>query len=271
MTDPQLRSSHIAIVGFGPNTRPPEHLWADQAVEKWTLNHGHTIDPRWDRLFEFHTPETVALESRIHTRGVDQADVLRRETTRPIYMRERRDDVPASVRFDIERWTRYFGRGCIKLQERPYCVMAVGFMLGEAIIRLHDYYVTHGPTGGQQVISLYGIELIDDEEYAYQRACCEFFVGYALGVGICVNVPMASAVLSSNGLYEYDSGEVTAVLNWQLTHLGERLDTAKGHFSKATADNADAIARMHTFSGQMQEIEDERKIVAHLLRGGRYS
>lgn len=272
MVDQPLKSGHIAIIGFGQNSQPPERVWADDGIEKWTLNHGHVLDARWDRLFEFHGAGTIDLESALHTRGVSQLDALRSEQRRPIYMREARADVPASVRFDIERWVMYFGRYCEKLQRKPYCVMAVGFMIGEAIIRLMDTTdnVRFGRNLGASRISLYGIEMTDDEEWAHQRACCEFLLGWAQGMGIPVSVPDASAVFASTGLYEYDSGEVTEVLNWQLAHLAQRSDKAKDLYVKARKDNDDAVARMQTFSAQMQEIEAEQAIVKHLLRGGRY-
>lgn len=265
MIDPPLRSGHIAIVGFGPNTQPPEAVWADPTIEKWTLNHGHTLGRgRWDRLFEFHDTATIDLESRTFTRGVSQNDVLRNETARPIYMRETRPDVPCSVRFDIDRWRGYFGHHCEKLQRRPYCVMAVGFMIGEVIIRLMEQAIE------DPELAVYGVELIDDEEWEHQRACCEFLLGWAMGRGITVHVPDASAVFASNGLYEYDTGETTALLNWQLTHLTERLEKAKEHFLAAKRANEEAISKMQTFSGQIQELEDERRILQRLLRGGRY-
>lgn len=262
--DPPLRATRIAIIGFGPNTQAPEAIWADDSIEKWTLNHGHVLDARWDRLFEFHDRATIVAESRLHTRNVSQIETLAREAARPIYMRERQADVPASVRFPIEDWIAFHGRYCEKLLRRPYGVSAVALMIGEAIRRLVEFSVDPGE------IFLYGIELIDDEEWAHQRACVEFFVGMALGFGIRVHVPDASAVLASNGLYEYENGETNAVLNWQAANLQKRWEQARDKYAQARKDNDDAVARMHTFSAVMQEIEQEKTIVGRLLRGSRY-
>lgn len=158
--EPPLRARRIAIIGYAETSWPPESVWADQTIEKWTLNHGHNINPRWDRLFEFHDRKVIDEESVAHFRGVDQWAVLRGEPTRPIYMRERQDDVPCSVRFDLQAFTSYFGSQCDKLARRPYVEMAAGFMLGYAIMRLAAY-----PQGDPAAIQVYGFELFDGEEY----------------------------------------------------------------------------------------------------------
>lgn len=276
MIDSPLRSRRIAIVGFGGNTQPPDDIWADPTIEKWTLNHGHSLGP-WDRLFEFHDRDVIALESREHFRGVDQWAVLTSEKDRPIYMKAVDPDVPCSVRFPIENFSTYFGAHCDKLLKRPYAEMAAAYMLGYAIMRLATKsgatFLDGSPrtvTSSDMEILVYGFELFDGEEYAHQRACFEFYSGWAQGAGIRMRVPDESAIFNSRGLYEYDTGESNATLNFLDKYLGARFEEMKGKFGAAKAKNDEAIGEMQTISGVMQEVEQQRKMVQHMLRGGRY-
>ena len=56
--EPALRSSKVAIVGFGSETLG-EAPFDDPDCEIWILNMLHGVVPRWDRLFELHDRATV--------------------------------------------------------------------------------------------------------------------------------------------------------------------------------------------------------------------
>lgn len=269
-TEPPLLVRRIALVGFGGNTQPPDDVWANAGIEKWTLNHGHGLDARWDRLFEFHGRDVIDAESRDQFRGVDQWQTLATEQRRPIYMRSEDASVPCSVRFPIEQFREYFGEGCVKLLFKPYAEMAAAYMLGYAIMRLASLVDVLTDRLGHCEILIYGFELFDDGEYAHQRACFEFYAGYALGAGIRVTVPDESAIFANRGLYEYDTGASAALLNTADKYLGARFDEMKAKFGAAKAKNDDAVAEMQTISGIMQEVEQNRKMVRHLLKGGTY-
>lgn len=516
--EPPLRARRIAIIGYAETSWPDERVWADPTIEKWTLNHGHNIDPRWDRLFEFHDRAVIDEESRAHFRGVDQWAVLRGETARPIYMMEAHADVPCAVRFDVDWFSVFFGLGCEKLRRHPYAVMAAAYMLGYAIMLIsrsdgvkvgdvqteiqvygfdlfdgEEYCVAPGtrvltsdlnwvpagcvqvgdqlvgfeeksqPQGGrdwrratvesvvnlrrpcyrvilsdgsvlissaehrwlaasgsnyewrtteslahtwrgkhthlakvvdpwqgpvhswdagylaaafdgeghvggnktkrgksgslgyaqkpnamsatvERALDLYGfewgrrgddvgqyriaggkteilrflgqirpqrllakfdlnqlglmrsqrvriesVEKVGDADVvgigtstgtfvaegfashnSHQRACFEFYAGYALGLGIHLVVPDKSAIFASRGLYGYDTGETMRLLNQADQYLGERFKEVTATFHAARARNEQAVAEMQTASGIMQEIEQERKFVRHLLKGGDY-
>lgn len=267
-TEPSLRCRTIAIVGYAETCQPPESVWADAHVEKWTLNHGHTIDPRWDRLFEFHSRDVIDEESRLHHRGVDQWGVMRGEQSRPIYMREAHDDVRQSVRFPVEEFVEFFGARCEKIMRRPYVEMAAGYMIGYAIMKLMP--ATADDYLESPEIQVYGFELFDGEEYDHQRACFEFYAGWAMGAGIKVIVPETSAIFANRGLYEYGTGESARLLNQANRYLTERFELIKKQLGQASQRNADAVAEMQTLSGVLQEVEQQRTYVRHLLKGGNF-
>jgi len=56
-------------------------------------------------------------------------------------------------------------------------------------------------------IDLYGVPLVLEGEYREQRSCLEFWIGFAAGRGVEVNIYGATILLSSipyEGLYGYD-------------------------------------------------------------------
>ena len=267
--EPPLRTRRIAIVGYAETCQPPADVWADPTIEKWTLNHGHNIDPRWDRLFEFHSRAVIDEESRLHFRGVDQWAVLRGETRRPIYMVDTHADVPCSVSFPLDAFERFFGARCVKLAKQAYVEMAAGFMLGYAVLLLSSGNPGTGAQFGDE-IDLYGFELFEGSEYDQQRACFEFYAGWAMGAGITLHVPDTSAIFSSRGLYCYDTGEAQRLLNQADTYLKQRFDEVTAAFQAAKARNEQAVGEMQTIAGVMQEVEQQRKFVRHLLKGGNY-
>ena len=267
--EPPLRCRRIAIVGYAETCWPPEHVWADQTIERWTLNHGHNIDPRWDRLFEFHDRAVIEAESAAHFRGVDQWRALQEIADRPVYMKATEPGVPCSVAFPVQQFVEFFGAGCDKLARRPYAEMAAAYMLGYAIMLLCRGARTNGPEFGSEIL-VYGFELFDGEEYDHQRACFEMYAGWAMGAGIRVTVPDTSAIFSTRGLYEYQTGETSRLLNQADQYLKERFDEVTRTFQTAKARNDQAVAEMQTISGGMQEVEQQRKFVRHLLKGGNY-
>lgn len=267
--EPPLRARRIAIIGYAETSWPDDSVWADPTIEKWTLNHGHNIDPRWDRLFEFHGRAVIDQESREHFRGIDQWAVLCGETSRPIYMMARQPDVPCSVTFQIGSFQKFFGLKCGKLFEKPYAEMAAAYMLGYAIMRLCRDASSNGPEYGSE-IQVYGFELFDGEEYDHQRACFEFYAGWAMGAGIRMTVPEKSAIFASRGLYGYDTGEAMRLLNQAEQYLVDRFKEVTATFHAARSRNEQAVSEMQTASGVLQEIEQQLKFVRHLLKGGNY-
>ena len=63
------------------------------------------------------------------------------------------------------------------------------------------------------------------EEYAGQRPCCEYLIGWARGSGIRVTIPPQSNLLKSAGLYGYTSEatEFFKRLKLQQREIGGRI------------------------------------------------
>ena len=167
-----------AIVGFATNTL---HLvpWHDPQWELWGLNQAHLhFHRRADRWFEMHTPEYTE-----DVRDPQYMEFLKKCPV-PIYMIDHRPDIPNSVRFPIE--------AAIQLAGRDYFTSSIAYMVAVGIME------------GFEEIALYGINLAIGDEYFYQKACAEWWIGLAEGKGITVYVPRASALLKQWSRYGYN-------------------------------------------------------------------
>jgi len=167
----------VAIVGFATNTL---HLvpWNDPEFEIWGLNQGYMhCHRRADRWFEMHQKESTA-----DVRDPDYLTWLSRCPI-PIYMTETQREIPNSVRYPIEEACKY--------ANRDYFTSSPAFMLALAGME------------GFEEIHLYGINLAIGDEYFFEKACAEYWIGFLEGKGVRVYVPKASSLLKQFRRYGY--------------------------------------------------------------------
>lgn len=167
----------VALIGFASNSL---HLvpWTDPAFEIWGMNQGHlNFKRRADRWFEMHMPEATA-----DVRDPAYLDFLKTCPV-PIYMIQRYDEYPNSIRFPIE--------DALRLAGRDYFMSSVSYMIATAIME------------GFTEIHLYGINLAIGDEYFYEKPNAEWWIGKAEGMGIRVYVPQASSLLKQYRRYGY--------------------------------------------------------------------
>jgi len=192
-------SKKVAIIGFASSSRNLAPF-DDPSFEIWGLNSLYVFLPRWDRWFEIHPKAHFMKDLKrgeLQMAGLDHYKWLQdqpgpdKPKHSPIYMQEAYPEIPASVKWprdEINRWTTaMFGPQA----ELDYFTSTPGEMVATAIYE------------GYGEIHLYGVDLLQDEEYAYQRPSCEYWLGIARGLGISVYVPPASALLKANYVYGY--------------------------------------------------------------------
>jgi hypothetical protein len=103
----------------------------------------------------------------------------------PVFLQEACPELKRSRAYPRAQVEKMFGR---------YFTSSVAFMLAYAIaIRVQE-------------ISLFGIDMKGADEYAHQRPCVEYLLGFARGLGIKVNIPEQSDLLKSHHTYGYDFG-----------------------------------------------------------------
>jgi hypothetical protein len=102
----------------------------------------------------------------------------------PIYMQERYEDVPNSIKFPLKEIVDKYG---------DYFTNSVSFMTAMAIYE------------GYQEIGIWGVDMAVGTEYVNQRPSCEYFIGLARGAGIKVYIPMASDLCKTRFMYAFEA------------------------------------------------------------------
>jgi hypothetical protein len=172
----------LAIVGSGSNTRDAAP-WTDESFDIWVFNEAanHTWCKRWDAVFQMHEPE---IYTGHNTKDEHHWDWLQQEHGKPIYMQERDERVPDSVRFPLE--------DAIELTGFDYFASTFAYMAALADLQ------------GYEVVHIYGIEL-SFSEYQYQADCWRFWIGYLKGRLGANNVVLNSGLnLFESPRYGYD-------------------------------------------------------------------
>lgn len=172
-------TGRVCIVGMGHST------WSgledeQDGTEIWSLNQGHLILPkpildRCTRWFQIHSFDAMVARQR----NEEHLKWLK-STTIPVYLEERREDIPTSVRYPYEDV-------CGSLHGNYFATNSFGYMLAFAIY------------GGWQEIAMYGVDFGPlDYGDGYARPQIEFLLGLAMGRGIRVSVPEKSALLKGD-------------------------------------------------------------------------
>lgn len=175
----------VFIIGSG-STRLKTPWETDGEI--WFVGSVITFDDckRCDAVFELHDRE--AFEKNINRLNKSGAIV---------YMKEHQEDIPQSVAFPIDSIVDEFGN---------YLTNTVSYMLAFAMQQ------------GYEEINLFGVHMIQDSEYGYQKPSCEYFIGLARGKGIEVNICEGSELLYSPALYGYQKhdNELKKTLNAKI-------------------------------------------------------
>lgn len=105
-----------------------------------------------------------------------------------IIMQDDNEDVPRCERFPIEEIEEWHGR--------KYLTSTLAHMLAYAIL-----------TNPHLSIELYGFEAESNTEYAVQRPCIEYWVGYGRGLGMRIEAPGSHLLTGRHYAYEdFDQG-----------------------------------------------------------------
>lgn len=165
----------VAIVGFAPSSKDLAP-YNDPSWSIWGLNQLYRHIPRADRWLEIHSNwDEHVVEGTDHRRWLAEAPI-------PIYMTQRVPGIPNSVRYPIEK----------VMEGNPdYFTSTIAFAMALAI---HEKF---------EEIGIFGVDLIAGDEYFYQKACAEFWIGVAHAKGIKVTLPQQTALLKQSHRYGY--------------------------------------------------------------------
>jgi hypothetical protein len=244
----------VCIVGFAGSTRDdfPKN---DPTMELWGMNRLHEVPTvpvgQFHRWFQIHPRAWWDIEAR----GKEVAWM--RGCSMPLYLQEALPDFPTSIPFPraaIEAaFNKYLpalpGTNQIRNDGEPYVTNTPVWMIALALLE------------GFKEIHIYGVDMVTDEEYGYQRPCCDYWIGLCGGLGVKVVIPPDSALCTQEWLYGYherpvDKGPLTREI---------LLSRQKG----ITMDQKQAEARANFHAGQLAELNSLLAIQKHAGRGGK--
>lgn len=173
----------LAIVGSGQETRN-NAPWNDKGYDVWVFNEAANQSwcKRWDACFQLHKP---MIYTGPNTKDIKHWEWLQEKHGKPIYMQSLDSRVPDCVDYPLQ--------DVITLAGMSYLSSTVCFALALAVLQ------------GYEQIDLYGIEM-SFSEYQYQSECYRFWVGFAKGRGIKVNLYSGQHLFESP-LYGYEGND----------------------------------------------------------------
>jgi hypothetical protein len=174
----------------------PQAPFGDETVEMWGVSTVMAREDceRLDRAFELH-PRRYWGDFRVMER-LNSFDG-------PIYMQERFDEIPNSVRFPYEEVRREFFLPA--MGDNLFVTNTITWML---LLALHEGYTD---------ISLYGVHMAHESEYGYQQASCSWALGIIHG-RMLEGKPYKLTIAEDSELlkarYEYGYGEPTRAMQY---------------------------------------------------------
>ena len=152
--------------------------WMEKDVERWAgasfYKYHKKLARHITRWFEIH-PNPERLRMGWLAWAIENQPACELQEPHP--------ELENSSAYPIEKITNRFGR---------YFTSTVSYMIASAI------------DAGASEISLFGVDMKGKKEYIRQRACCEYLIGLARGMGIDVYVHDRSPMLQFKHLYGYE-------------------------------------------------------------------
>lgn len=178
----------LYIVGFAPSWS--ETPWNIEGAEYWGLNSLHKVAPDkpWTAWFQLHDLDT----HHPHDKAEHVAWLI--DSRIPIFMWEKHIEkyqLPNAVPYPLDDIVAKFG---------TYFNNTVSW---EIALAIH--------IGGYKKICVYGVDMATSSEYGNQRPSCEFFLGWAKGAGIEIEIPDSADLLKVPYLYGLQDPELTAL------------------------------------------------------------
>jgi hypothetical protein len=218
----------LAIVGTAPSSL---HLapYNDPDYEIWGLNgvYGYIDVPNISNITRWFDIHFLAGIKGLPNNYFD----FHKTCPVPVYMQDVFEEVPNSVKFPLDEVLTRF--------PRRYFTNTVSWMLALAICE------------GYEDISVYGVDMSQGTEYASQRPSCEYFLGYAEGMGINIYLPQESDLLKTPFLYGFEDEKQDFMRSKLLAKKAE-YEAKKAEYQRQIEQ---ATAALNTYDGALQDVE----------------
>ena len=260
----------IAICGFASSSRHlvPVH---DPAWEIWGLNQLYRHIARADRWFDIHYYWEQEVVPGTEGSGPGSYIHWLRDCGMPVYMHHLVDDLPTSVRFPLERLIERHGA--------DYFTSTIAFMVALAIDEIdgrvdadmrawlqsaskaeileRDPSIVRKELYGAYTLGVYGVDLIVGDEYFWQKACAEYWLGAASARGIQVQLPAQTALCKQQYRYGYEKEPDTII----------KMSEVKEHVAALTKQRDECLKQLYCLDGALQADDYWNQVLTVRLRG----
>lgn len=217
----------LALVGMNARTRA-NAPYDDPNFEIWTLNEAY-VNPwmkRYDVLFQLHPVWDWSRSNNmadpnhpnyIRALSVEGEYILPPERIgKKIVMQDMNEDVPGCVQYPIIEIVDHFSN-----DGKPYLTSTLAHML------VYAFFM------GYKEIYMYGFEMESDTEYAHQRPCVEYWIGYGRAMGITIEAPGANILKGIHYAFGSNWQGYRTRLDMRKNHLLQQLQIAEGEAIKS--------------------------------------
>jgi len=207
------KADKVAIVGWAMPTRT-KAPYSNEAFDIWSCNELNMEDKtnRFTAFFNLHTLEEL---HSLQDWGRRSAHLLKE--TLPVFTLEdyKSPEIPSGVPYPFEDVFKSFGN-------EKYFTSSIAQQIALAIVY------------GYKEIHIYGVEMLLDSEYRNQRACCEYYIGIARGMGIITYLPKECTILKSAWVYGLETEpQDDGLINQRM--VADVYNRLIGEHGKATA------------------------------------
>ena len=250
----------VCIVGFSYTTRD-DAPYGDDTFEFWGCNNVYKIlpDVKWNRWFEMHQLAHIKDKSEEFPEHIPWL----KELTVPLYMQEHYDEFPASVEYPLGLiQAEMLADWKFEPNEMNYIESTIA---QEMALALHERV---------DEIHIYGVDMVIQEEYGYQRPNLEAWIMAARnqtalnGGTVKVVIPEKSALMQGpvEPVYGYRM-ESQALPDMFLGTMSKRLKAHHEEVDKAAEELEKAKRQYWIQIGGREECEWTAKRTQDLNRG----
>lgn len=216
------RPLKVAIVGTAPSTchKAP---YNNESWQIWSLGANAAAGARYDLWFEMHTKDVL-----LNVGSWEPMSQFFKDAGEKLILAHPMPEFPKAKIYPIDKIKAEFGE---------YFTSSIAYMIALAI----HMKATE--------IGLWGIDMLDDEEYGRQKACCEYLLGIARGMGIKIYLPPQSPLLRAERMYAYEYCELSA----EMATMFKEVDYMK---KKTTTDMLEANHLKSYWAGQSDMLKN---------------
>lgn len=250
-------TTDLVIVGFSTSTRDEAKKFIGQPnTQFWGMNSLWQFLPDipWDAWFEIHRYNHL---EEIHKQNWPKVRKHYQDLTIPLWMIDQDEDFPTSQTFPIDDIVQELGY-------RKYFESTVAYVLAFALF-LH--LCGNKAVTALERVHLYGIDMIHDTEWGYQRPNAEYWCGLLEGNSVKVIQHKDSALLSSQWLYGYEeephkTAEMAGLLKRMAARQQELQNIADLHNQKADVE----LLKKAAHEGAASEMENMKTLLVQWAR-----